>query len=412
MVRQARPVGKWRVGGTDMALWAKLGASGQLGIAGAAVVVVAGGAYFYNQAQQDLLGPQPVVLIEEDPVAPPVAPAPEPTVLIDPPKFDVVRVAPGGGALVAGKAVPHAVVNVLLDGVQSAQAQADDNGSFAALFDIAPSAQARVMSLSMTLPDGEVVTSTETVILAPFTAPEPKPEPAPLPPPDGVALAEPQAPKAPAVLLADDTGVKVLQPAETQATANQGIVIDAISYGAQGEVIFAGRGTAGQFVRIYLNNAFHAETLIAEGGQWELASDAIAPGLYTLRADQVDDAGGVTARFETPFKREAPAELATVLPAAEPAPVAEPQTPQEPQVAETPSVAEAPVEPETPTPEAPQSAASKVAVTVQPGFTLWRIANENYGDGQLYVKLYEANKGQIKNPDLIYPGQVFTVPSD
>jgi nucleoid-associated protein YgaU len=49
-------------------------------------------------------------------------------------------------------------------------------------------------------------------------------------------------------------------------------------------------------------------------------------------------------------------------------------------------------------------------ITVQPGFTLWGIANENYGNGFLYVKVYEANKEQIRDPDLIYPGQIFTVP--
>ncbi|MCC0065005.1 MAG: LysM peptidoglycan-binding domain-containing protein [Defluviimonas sp.] len=51
-------------------------------------------------------------------------------------------------------------------------------------------------------------------------------------------------------------------------------------------------------------------------------------------------------------------------------------------------------------------------VTVQPGFTLWRIARENYGDGVLYVKVFEANKDQIRDPDLIYPGQIFTVPAE
>jgi nucleoid-associated protein YgaU len=51
-----------------------------------------------------------------------------------------------------------------------------------------------------------------------------------------------------------------------------------------------------------------------------------------------------------------------------------------------------------------------VTVTVQPGFTLWGIAQERYGDGVLYVQVFEANKDKIKNPDLIYPGQVFSVP--
>ena len=54
--------------------------------------------------------------------------------------------------------------------------------------------------------------------------------------------------------------------------------------------------------------------------------------------------------------------------------------------------------------------AGTVLVTVEPGFTLWRIARETYGEGILYVRVFEANRDQIRNPDLIYPGQVFAVP--
>ncbi|QLQ19118.1 MAG: LysM peptidoglycan-binding domain-containing protein [Exiguobacterium profundum] len=52
-----------------------------------------------------------------------------------------------------------------------------------------------------------------------------------------------------------------------------------------------------------------------------------------------------------------------------------------------------------------------VSITVQPGQSLWKIARQNYGEGILYVQLFDANKAQIKDPDLIYPGQVFTIPA-
>ena len=55
-------------------------------------------------------------------------------------------------------------------------------------------------------------------------------------------------------------------------------------------------------------------------------------------------------------------------------------------------------------------AAAPITITVQPGFTLWAIARDTYGDGVLYVQVFEANRDKIKDPDLIYPGQVFTVP--
>jgi nucleoid-associated protein YgaU len=49
-------------------------------------------------------------------------------------------------------------------------------------------------------------------------------------------------------------------------------------------------------------------------------------------------------------------------------------------------------------------------VVVQPGNSLWRIARRTYGDGVRYSIIYAANAGQIRNPDLIYPGQIFHAP--
>ncbi len=49
-------------------------------------------------------------------------------------------------------------------------------------------------------------------------------------------------------------------------------------------------------------------------------------------------------------------------------------------------------------------------VVVQPGNSLWRIARRIYGDGVRYSIIYAANAGQIRNPDLIYPGQIFHTP--
>lgn len=48
--------------------------------------------------------------------------------------------------------------------------------------------------------------------------------------------------------------------------------------------------------------------------------------------------------------------------------------------------------------------------TVKSGDCLWTIAKKYYGNGAQWNKIYNANKGKINNPNLIYPGQVFTIP--
>jgi nucleoid-associated protein YgaU len=184
------------------------------------------------------------------------------------------------------------------------------------------------------------------------------------------APAQGDAPAAPAAILVGDRGVRVIQPAPGAPAVGIGNVrIETIAYDPDGGVVLGGRGRAGETVRLYLDNRPLLETAVEADGTWSSALPAIDTGVYTLRADQIDDQGRVTSRSETPFQREDPAALAARLP----------QLP--------------------------------VAVTVQPGFTLWRIARENYGRGILYVKIYEANADQIRDPNLIYPGQVFSVPA-
>lgn len=73
-----------------------------------------------------------------------------------------------------------------------------------------------------------------------------------------------------------------------------------------------------------------------------------------------------------------------------------PQAQVEPQRETTNSPAPAPQQPRT--------------YTVVSGDCLWNIAKMFYGDGSQYPKIFEANRDQIENPNLIYPGQVFVIP--
>ncbi len=185
---------------------------------------------------------------------------------------------------------------------------------------------------------------------------------------------------APPVLVSDAEGVRVVQPALAPGAGPevlQTVAVDAIAYDAEGAVDLSGRAAGGGTVRIYVDNAPIADVAVDADGQWKADLSALAPGVYTLRVDQLDETGAVTSRMETPFLREDRAEIAAVM-------------------AEETSVE-----------------GFELAVqTVQPGNTLWAIARDRYGDGVLYVKVFEANRDRIRNPDLIYPGQIFVLPED
>lgn len=349
-----------------------------------------------------------------------------------PPSFDLVRVEKDGSALVAGAAAPGSTLSLQITGAEIAAVPADGQGNFVAMFNLAPSPAPRVLSLVMTLADGTEVRSDASVVIAPTVAPvavaaaEAAPEAAAEVAVEAtaeataeVASAEPAAEVvadvAPAALLVTEEGAKVLQRAESlPADLVANVTIDAITYTAEGAVQLAGRGTAERSVRLYLDNAQLAEVAIGATGDWAVTLPEVAPGVYTLRADQLDAAGQVTSRFETPFKRETVEALAAASavteaaaePAGDVAALAEDPAAADASVTET--AAETAVA-GTAVADAPAAAPS--SVTVQPGFTLWRIATETLGEGVLYVQVFEANKDQIRDPDLIYPGQVFTIPA-
>lgn len=362
--------------------------------------------------------PAPEAVAPPAPAAEPMAePAPEPAAPPAPPRFDTVRITPAGEAVVAGHAAAGGAVLVQLDGAEAARTTANDAGDFVAMLTLPPSDAPRLMTLALETPQGLLV-SPDQVVVEPIAPP--------------AAAASPAA-EPPTALLLSDQGATVLQGPE--ALPGAGVTIAAITYTPDGAVQLSGLGAPGQVVRLYLGPDPVAEAEVTASGGWMAALRDVAPGLYTLRADQIDATGKVTARFETPFQRETPELLAAALkpqavtgtpvspapaaatgpevagapPLAPPAPAAAGDSPA---LAVPETVAEVPAAPQTPAAPAADEAAPgrPVTVTVQPGYTLWRIARDNFGDGVQYVKVFEANKTQIRDPDLIYPGQVFTLP--
>lgn len=49
-------------------------------------------------------------------------------------------------------------------------------------------------------------------------------------------------------------------------------------------------------------------------------------------------------------------------------------------------------------------------VVVQSRQNLWLIAHRIYGHGMRYTEIYEANRSQIRDPNLIFPGQILSMP--
>ncbi len=71
---------------------------------------------------------------------------------------------------------------------------------------------------------------------------------------------------------------------------------------------------------------------------------------------------------------------------------------------------ETPFQRDFPAAAAADGAARPATITVQPGNNLWTLARLHYGAGVLYTQIYTANRDLIRDPELIYPGQIFVLP--
>ena len=306
----------------------------------------------------------------------------------DPPGISAFRLEPDGRMLVAGRSQTNWETSILVDGETLKILMPDAGGEFVEFLSLEQSNQPRVLSLSMRSPDtGEDVPSSDEVIIAPMPT---RAEQAQVRPADEAQQATPavtddgqtqeqpidtQDPPQQAVLLSDESGVRVLQPpAATEAPPEvmSSVALDAITYSDQGNVVLSGRAQGDGFVRVYLDNQPVASSQIAPDGGWRSDLPQVDTGVYTLRVDEMDSDGTVMSRVETPFKRED----RTLVDGQE------------------------------------KTAQTARAVTVQPGNTLWEISRDRYGEGPMYVRIFEANRDRIRDPDLIYPGQIFTVPQD
>ena len=160
--------------------------------------------------------------------------------------------------------------------------------------------------------------------------------------------------------------------------APKGLTLASISYSEAGDVTLAGLANANAVLRAYVDDRFAEEARAGGDGRWKMDLDGVAGGVYRLRIDELGADGKVAGRVETPFQRDYPH-----------APPPRPGAPAE-----------------------SAAAADNGTVTVQPGNNLWTLARSHYGSGVMYTQIFTANREQIRDPDLIYPGQILAMPDE
>jgi nucleoid-associated protein YgaU len=308
-----------------------------------------------------------------------------------PPAFDVAYAQPTGQLVIAGRGEPGWTVKIESDGAVLGEVTADRNGEwvFNPEAPLAPGEHS--LSLSSTeKASGRVVDGSQRIALSIAATPGEQPV---------VALSD------------TDKATRLLQGGEKSAPGTLGAVtFDAVDYeksGKGGRVLISGHAAPGARVMLYINNGFVGVATAGSDGVWSFAGARDLPlGSHKIRADMVPSgAERVAARAEVNFERADETRKAMTG------------------VGEKKAAGMASIgskgAPEASGDEGGKARGSHArkkqsgacdAIVVQRGDTLWSIAERCYGSGERFTKIFRSNKGQIRDPDMIYPDQRFVLP--
>jgi LysM repeat protein len=264
------------------------------------------------------------------------------------PSFDVVSVAPDGQAVIAGRAMPGDRVTVLDGNKPIGEVTADPRGEWVLLPDKKLAPGRSQLTLAAVGPHGgPTLRSNDVVALT-------------VKPPAAAAGGA----TALAVLLPGKAGqpARILQ--QSPRPGGETLTLDSVEYGASDRFVLTGHADPGARLQVFAGDRLLGATVADSAGHWQLVTTRPAgSGRIALRLAELGAGGGIAHAVAAPVA--------------------------------------------APTEGGP---AEGGAYVVKRGNTLWRIARRFYGNGLRYTEIYRANRSQIRNPNLIYPGQHFAVP--
>ena len=274
-------------------------------------------------------------------------------------QVDILRIDESGVAVIAGKTDPDATVRAKIGSKVIGSSEANKDGDFVILGEVPASKDAQELVLitrnerkkEEVDPEPDWVLSSNSFFILPGLVQNFSKE-----------IVDEQEINIPSVIEIKEDDLIVKQ--NQSPIRVEKVSLDQIKYSSDGVAILFGRCRSDMTIFVYLDNVLHKKVRPSTDGSWRVDLGVIVPGVYTLRLDEVNNKGVVFSRIESPFKQETKDLLEQLF---------------------------------------------GDSITVQPGNSLWRIARRVYGQGILYVEIYRKNSHLIKDANLIYPGQVFSL---
>jgi nucleoid-associated protein YgaU len=283
------------------------------------------------------------------------------------PRFDVAEVDELGNGVFSGRAFRNVRVWLKkLDGSVVGETVSLEDGSFTILTNTPlPEGESVLALVAEEIPGGGIKVASERLVISRF--------------PGGPALIVAQKDTADTVsrILQEPVTRKPLDTAQKsgdnasvsnsnaskESAEGKLLKIKIIDYDEKGRLAISGKAKPGSKISIEVNGRTIGSTNTDDQGQWSLTTiEGMADG-----ANKIVAKASLGDEYSTTSMPFAPDELVQKFPKGR-------------------------------------------LVVVQPGNSLWRIARRTYGSGFRYTVIFAANRDQVTNPDLIYPGQVLHTP--
>jgi len=270
--------------------------------------------------------------------------------------IEIARVKPDGAAVVAGSAPPAAMISVFEDKLLLGKTTADSNGEWVVVLEKRLGPGQHLISVAAELEDGSSIMGETSIAIEIYADQSTKPL---------VALLPESQTDMPVLLQSpdDDPAEKTAEAASTSTVAHIGP--RSLVWQDETKLSIGGQSRGGVRVTVSANGTFFGDALVLADGSWQVTGQVDKNrNTHRLEFVLVDNAGQAVARYMLPVR----------------------------------------------TRDLQKGLDGSQLVIVNKGDALWRIAYRSFGKGVRYIDIVRKNTGDIDNPDLIYPNQIFALP--
>ena len=277
------------------------------------------------------------------------------------PEIDIIKVSPDGSFVIAGKGQPNSNINILNKGDLIDSSIVDSDGNWVVVSKENLKTGDNLISIDQINNNGLVLRHKQLFITKIDEHKKDQPLVISVPNKNDEIINIIQQPteKQKIYKVENDLGI------QKKIKSNKKIFnVETIFFNENGLVSIKGKVNFGKKIELYINKKI-METIKIENSKWQYNSDKIIDyGLHDLLVVLKSDKDKILDKITLPFMRV----------------------------------------------EMPYNDVPENFILIKPGDMLWTIAYRLYGDPFKYIQIFEENKDQITNPDLIFPGQLFSIP--